>query len=448
MGFARLHRRRRDRTKTGGVSAAALGICLFILPATLHQVALCGTTPTLATIAMATPPVQVGQQDIPANADTSNVDVPIAKVAPAPDVTKAVEPGLAAFDESAPVTQHAESPPDKVIDYLWSVYQRSPLKRDGHGEFTWKDVSAAERLGLSLRDYVIGGMDPKFREQLYYAGLAMDADDVEWTILSGFRDDYRQTIASGFKARPGNSFHGGSIATGGYAHGCAVDVASVDPTASQMVWRWLDLHGSEFGLHRPLARIDPAHVQPLGSWHELAAKLRGEDGRPQPEPVAVRPREGVISVAASNGETTAETHADCTKPRLAVAENGKTDSKDGEPALRPAKWRRVLSLPVPHRSLPQSHLESRWSRAGSKWHLKVTVAADEKPAKRAAAPGKLAKGKAAALDKSLKIAAQEKPLKRSAVTHDRPPGSAAGKKSAPVNPMRRQAMRRLARQQG
>lgn len=162
----------------------------------------------------------------------------------------------------------------------------------------------------------------------------------------------------------------------------------------------------------------------------------------------MRPREGVIPAAASNGETTAKTHADCTKPRLAVAENGKTDSKEGEPALRPAKWRRMLSLSELHRPLPQSHLESRWSRVGSKWHLKVTVAADEKPAKRAAAPGKLAKGKAAALDQSLRIAAQEKPLKRSAATHDRPPGSAAGKKSTPVNPVRRQAMRRLARQQG
>ena len=261
------------------MSASVLGICLIIPPAPLHQVALAQQRWRLRRSQWRHAPVQVGQQDVPTTADTSNGDVLIAKTAPAPDVTDAVEPGVVVFDESPPAQQHAESPPDKVIDYLWSVYQRSPLKRDGHGEFTWKDISAAERFGLSLRDYVIGGIDPNFREQLYYAGLAMDAAGVEWTILSGFRDDYRQTIASGFKARPGNSLHGGSIATGGYAHGCAVDVASVDRAANQVVWRWLDLHGSEFGLHRPLAQIDPPHVQPQGLWHELAARLRGEDGR-------------------------------------------------------------------------------------------------------------------------------------------------------------------------
>ena len=322
---------------------------------------------------MATPPVQVEQQDVPAALDTSNGDIVVAKVAPAPDVTEAFEPGMAVLDESAPAQQRAESPPDKVVDYLWSVYQRSPLKRDGHGEFTWKDVSAAERLGLSLRDYVIGGMDPDFREQLYHAGLAMDAAGIEWTILSGFRDDYRQTIASGFKARPGNSFHGGSVATGGYAHGCAVDIASVDRTANQPVWRWFDVHGAEFGLQRPLARIDPAHVQPLGTWHELAARLRAEvaaataggSGR-------AAASETLIPVAASSGETAAETQADCTKPRLAVAENARPTARPRSPLRhRPngGACCRCLNRVVDY---AQAHLESRWSRSHGKWHLQVT----------------------------------------------------------------------------
>ena len=51
-------------------------------------------------------------------------------------------------------------------------------------------------------------MDPDFREQLYHAGRAMDAAGIRWSILSAFRDDYRQSIASGFKARTGNSLHG------------------------------------------------------------------------------------------------------------------------------------------------------------------------------------------------------------------------------------------------
>jgi hypothetical protein len=36
---------------------------------------------------------------------------------------------------------------------------------------------------------------------LFAAGHAMDAAGVEWTILSGFRDDFRQNLAAGLKAR-------------------------------------------------------------------------------------------------------------------------------------------------------------------------------------------------------------------------------------------------------
>src|SRR5205085_5322046 len=88
---------------------------------------------------------------------------------------------------SAPPIQ-TETASDPVIASLWSVYQRSPTKRDGHGDFTWKDRAAAERVGMSVQDYVIGGIHPDFREQLYHAGLAMDLAGIPWTILSGFRD--------------------------------------------------------------------------------------------------------------------------------------------------------------------------------------------------------------------------------------------------------------------
>jgi hypothetical protein len=62
----------------------------------------------------------------------------------------------------------------EVDDYLWEVYQRAPTKRDGSGDFTWKDPAAAKHFGLPMPAYVIGGMDPDFREQLYHAGRAMD----------------------------------------------------------------------------------------------------------------------------------------------------------------------------------------------------------------------------------------------------------------------------------
>jgi hypothetical protein len=165
---------------------------------------------------------------------------------------------------------------DEVKAYLWSVYQRSPAKVDGHGDFTWKDVSAAGRSGLSVEDYVIGGLDPDFRELLFAAGHAMDAAGIGWTILSGFRDDFRQDLVSGFKARVNNSFHGGSEATGGYRHGCAVDLASVDRLSDDKVWNWVDRKGREFDLFRPLRAADPAHTLPVAGWHELAVALRNQ----------------------------------------------------------------------------------------------------------------------------------------------------------------------------
>ena len=167
-------------------------------------------------------------------------------------------------------------PTDVVRAYLWDVYRRSPAKADGHGDFTWKDITAAARLGLSVEEYVIGGIDPDFREVLYAAGHAMDAAGVEWTILSGFRDDFRQKMASGLKARVNNSFHGGSLATGGYRHGCAVDLASADRLDDSKVWRWVDKNGRDFALHRPLKAADPAHVIPQPGWREIGVMLRNQ----------------------------------------------------------------------------------------------------------------------------------------------------------------------------
>jgi hypothetical protein len=162
---------------------------------------------------------------------------------------------------------------DPVDAYLWEVYQRQPVKSDSAGNFTWKDPAAATRLGMSLRAYVIGGMDPDFREQLYYAGHAMDASGIRWSILSAFRDDYRQRLASGFKAHGGNSQHGGSNATGGYGHGRAVDITSTEGDANA-VWHWIDAHGARFGLRRPMPGADPAHVQPRNSFNDITRQLR------------------------------------------------------------------------------------------------------------------------------------------------------------------------------
>jgi hypothetical protein len=102
----------------------------------------------------------------------------------------------------------------------------------------------------------------------------MDAAGLQWSLLSAFRDDYRQALASGFKARVGNSLHGGSRRTGGYGHGRAIDVAAIDGSNNDEVWRWFDSHGAKYGLNRPMPGYDPAHVQQRGDWHKIAVALR------------------------------------------------------------------------------------------------------------------------------------------------------------------------------
>jgi len=217
-------------------------------------------------------------------ADESPIESPPGEppAANAPLVQEAmVTPAeVPAAQPAVPTVPHSPKGRRSEIDqYLWSVYQRSATKRDSSGDFTWKDEAAAAHMGLVTRQYVIGGMDPDFRELLYNLGHAMDADGIHWTILSGFRDDYRQGLASGYKAHIGNSFHGGSRATGGYGHGCAADIeaSNGEGSSNNAVWRWVDQHGEKFGVFRPMKQIDPAHIQPFGGWHDVAFNLRSKD---------------------------------------------------------------------------------------------------------------------------------------------------------------------------
>ena len=94
-------------------------------------------------------------------------------------------------------------------------------------DFTWKDPKAAEKAGMSLMEYVIGGMDRDFKLKLYHALHAMDDAGLSPGITSAFRDDYRQSLASGLKAAIDRSYHGGSF-RGGYGHGLAADLVSVN----------------------------------------------------------------------------------------------------------------------------------------------------------------------------------------------------------------------------
>lgn len=183
-----------------------------------------------------------------------------------------------------------------VDHYLWTLYQRTP-KQDSvklseqrkvtvkkkhktvtvtrtftklvDEDFGWKDPKAAEHFGKPLDDYVIGGMDQDFKVRLVQMLRAADAAGLSPGITSAFRDDYRQSIASGLKAADNRSYHGGSL-RGGYGHGLAADIVSVNGatraerlTASETLWKWVDAHGMEFGIGRPYLDRDPPHVAPI-----------------------------------------------------------------------------------------------------------------------------------------------------------------------------------------
>ncbi len=132
-----------------------------------------------------------------------------------------------------------------------------------------KDPKAAQKAGMSLQDYVIGGMDRSFKLKLYHAFRAMDEAGLAPGMTSGFRDDYRQSLASGNKAATDSSYHGGSR-RGGYGHGLAADLVSVKGEtraqrwiSSENLWKWIDAHGQEFGIGRPYLERDPPHVGPI-----------------------------------------------------------------------------------------------------------------------------------------------------------------------------------------
>jgi hypothetical protein len=198
-----------------------------------------------------------------------------------------------------------------IDDYLWSLYERTPkidtykvteqikvkVKKKGKtrtvtrtttkvvvGDFTWKDPNAAEKAGMALKDYVIGGVDRGFKLKLYHALRAMDAAGLMPGITSAFRDDYRQSIASGNKAASDSSYHGGSR-RGGYGHGLAADIVSVKGetrverlASSDELWKWIDAHETELGIGRPYLDRDPPHVGPIDG-KEFADKRHRANGQ-------------------------------------------------------------------------------------------------------------------------------------------------------------------------
>jgi hypothetical protein len=189
--------------------------------------------------------------------------------------------------------------------YLWALYERAPkidaikvherrkvtVKRKGKTvtvtktftrrvdeEFGWKDPKAAERFGMTMMDYVIGGMDRSFKLKLFHTLHAAEQAGLSPGITSAFRDDYRQAIATGLKAASDRSYHGGSL-RGGYGRGLAADIVSVKGAtraqrwvSTDKLWKWIDERGKEFGIGRPYLDRDPPHVAPIDGKEYLARR--------------------------------------------------------------------------------------------------------------------------------------------------------------------------------
>ncbi len=205
---------------------------------------------------------------------------------------------------------------DVCVDrYLWALYQRTPkedtvnvdeqrqvtIKRKGKTvtvtrtfsrradqDFSWKDPKAAEKAGMSMADYVIGGVDRDFKLKLFHMLHAAEELGMSPGITSAFRDDYRQSIASGLKAASNRSYHGGSL-RGGYGHGLAADVVSINGatraqrlTSSQAFWKWIDTHGKDFGVGRPYLDHDPPHVGPMDGkeYADKHPRARAAESKP------------------------------------------------------------------------------------------------------------------------------------------------------------------------
>jgi D-alanyl-D-alanine carboxypeptidase len=229
-----------------------------------------------------------------------------------------------------------------IDQYLFALYERTPkedtiketekrqvsVKRKGklvtvtrnfskqvENDFTWKDPKAAERTGMSMSDYVIGGMDRSFKLRLFRMLQAAENAGLQPGITSAFRDDYRQSIAAGLKAASNRSYHGGSL-RGGYGHGLAADIVSVNGTnraerwtSTEAFWKWVDANGKQFGIGRPYLGHDPPHVGPIdgpeyvsrrGGTKAADVKKRDRQATTQGKPDAIKRAVAARSSSSSN----------------------------------------------------------------------------------------------------------------------------------------------------
>jgi hypothetical protein len=244
--------------------------------------------------------------------------------------------------------------------YLWALYERAPkvdavkveeqrkvrIKRRGKmvtvtrtftkrvdENFAWKDPKAADKVGMAMMDYVIGGMDRSFRLKLFYTLYAAEQAGLQPGITSAFRDDYRQSIATGLKAATERSYHGGSL-RGGYGRGLAADIVSVKGNSraqrwvsTEKLWKWIDERGKDFGIGRPYLNRDPPHVAPIDGQEYVSrrggAKTQEAEATPKKgKQLAARGDRGKAKPAKTAQAKTAKAKA--ALARIAQAKSAKT----------------------------------------------------------------------------------------------------------------------------
>ncbi|SCB31418.1 hypothetical protein GA0061099_1004624 [Bradyrhizobium yuanmingense] len=238
--------------------------------------------------------------------------------------------------------------------YLWALYQRTAkedtmkvqerravtIKRKGKTvtvmrsftklvdqDFTWKDPHAAERAGMSMMDYVIGGMDKSFKQKLFRMMLAAEAAGLSPGITSAFRDDYRQSIASGLKAASNRSYHGGST-RGGYGHGMAADIVSTQGSnraqrwvSTEILWKWVDANGKAYGIGRPYLGRDPPHVGPIDGQEYISK--RGTSDRKDVAGAKPKKTQGLASAKPPKADVAREQKGPAAKPQKSAQSAGK-----------------------------------------------------------------------------------------------------------------------------
>lgn len=281
------------------------------------------------------PPSVISPEPAPVTSEAAPAQEPVIRLASADptDIVPTESPSPATIATGPAIAASKASPPadtvavldecfvmDACIDrYLWALYQRTAkedtikvedrravtIKRKGRTvtvmrsftrlvdeDFGWKDPKAADHAGMSLMDYVIGGMDRSFKRKLFRTLLAAEAAGLSPGITSAFRDNYRQSIASGLKAASDRSYHGGS-ARGGYGHGMAADIVSTKGdnraqrwVSTEVLWKWVDANGKALGVGRPYLDRDPPHVGPVDG-QEYVSRRGGADRK---EAAHSRPR--------------------------------------------------------------------------------------------------------------------------------------------------------------